>query len=126
MTNYCIDNLGIKATPIGLHGPKIMIIDKVNNDELIKNLYHNTAKRTAYIVKEFADTVIQVINLLGNRANMIKDENCHIKDEKINFFTIRNAKGLEFDRVFVDNEGMTKNERYIAYTRTLEELIIIN
>ena len=35
------------------------------------------------------------------------------------------VKGIEFDKVFVVSNKMTKNEKYIAYTRALSELVIV-
>ena len=34
-------------------------------------------------------------------------------------------KGVEFDTVFVVPNGMTKNEKYIAFTRALSELTVV-
>lgn len=46
-------------------------------------------------------------------------------DDKANVLTVKQAKGLEYDVVFVFDNQMNKNERYIAYTRALSELYII-
>lgn len=35
------------------------------------------------------------------------------------------VKGIEFDKVFVIPNKMSKNEKYIAYTRALSELVIV-
>ena len=35
------------------------------------------------------------------------------------------VKGVEFDRVFVVPNGMTQNEKYIAFTRALSNLTIV-
>ena len=35
------------------------------------------------------------------------------------------AKGIEFNKVYVYPEGMSKNESYIACTRALWELCIV-
>ena len=44
---------------------------------------------------------------------------------KYEIFTVKESKGLEFKKVFVISDSMTENEAYIAYTRALVELIII-
>ena len=36
------------------------------------------------------------------------------------------VKGIEFDKVYVVSNKMGKNEKYIAYTRALSELIVVN
>ena len=35
------------------------------------------------------------------------------------------VKGIEFDRVYVFPAQMGRNEKYIAYTRALSELIVV-
>ena len=41
------------------------------------------------------------------------------------FYTVKEAKGLEFYRVIVLDRDMTINEKYISYTRSLNELIVV-
>ncbi len=48
-----------------------------------------------------------------------------ISKNKINIMTVYESKGLEFTAVAVVDEDMTDNEKYIAYTRALKELAII-
>ena len=36
------------------------------------------------------------------------------------------VKGIEFEKVYVVQKDMSSNERYIAFTRALEELIIVD
>ena len=40
--------------------------------------------------------------------------------------TVYQSKGLEFTAVVVADEDMTPNEKYIAYTRALNELAKVN
>ena len=35
------------------------------------------------------------------------------------------VKGIEFDRVYVVGNRMTRNEKYIAYTRALSNLVVV-
>ena len=44
---------------------------------------------------------------------------------KVNVMSVLESKGLEFSTVAVYDKGMTENEKYIAYTRALSELAII-
>lgn len=43
----------------------------------------------------------------------------------ISLMYVDEVKGIEFDPVFVIPDQMTQNEKYIAYTRALSELIIV-
>ncbi len=42
----------------------------------------------------------------------------------VSVITIEEAKGLEFDAVLVVDNYMNINEKYVAYTRALDNLII--
>jgi DNA helicase IV len=48
-----------------------------------------------------------------------------ISRSKINVMTVYESKGLEFTSVVVVNEGLSDSEKYIAYTRALNELAVI-
>ena len=56
--------------------------------------------------------------------NVVRDKG-RISKSKINVMTVYESKGLEFTSVAVADEGMTDNEKYIAYTRALKNLAII-
>ena len=44
---------------------------------------------------------------------------------KLNLLTVYQAKGLEFDTVYVLLDEMLDNECYVACTRALKELIVL-
>lgn len=48
-----------------------------------------------------------------------------VSRSKINIMTVYESKGLEFTSVVVVEKGMSDSEKYIAYTRALNELAII-
>ena len=81
-----------------------------------------------------------VLNLiLNNRTAIICNDKDCIPDElkkycsynelfherKAVVLNIKQAKGLEFDSVFVFDSDLTRNEKYIAYTRALSELYVL-
>ena len=43
----------------------------------------------------------------------------------ISLMYVDEVKGIEADRVFVFDEDMTENEKYVSYTRALSELVIV-
>jgi len=49
-----------------------------------------------------------------------------VQESKVSLMTITEVKGLEFDVVLVYDQGMNETEKYIAYTRCLSELYIID
>ena len=49
-----------------------------------------------------------------------------IEKGKINILDVSEIKGLEFKKVYVISKNMTKNERYLSYSRALNHLVIID
>ena len=49
-----------------------------------------------------------------------------VDDRKLSVISVEAAKGLEFDAVVVISDHMSINERYISYTRTLEQLTVVH
>lgn len=45
---------------------------------------------------------------------------------KISVMYVDEIKGIEFDRVYVVDQDMERNERYIAFTRALDNLSIVH
>ena len=107
--------------PIGIHG-------QVREDTAItvSNKLLASGNRIALIY--CSDTVLSRYGIHKNisQYNFIDSNNSHIIHNKINVLTASQAKGLEFETVFVILEGMTENEKYVAITRALNELIIID
>ena len=48
-----------------------------------------------------------------------------VSKSKINIMSVYESKGLEFTSVAVIPDGMSQNERYIAYTRALQYLAVV-
>ena len=73
----------------------------------------NIKNDAVFIVKdEYAEADLE--NLLKGKGI----ENYHI-------YTVKTVKGLEFKETFVFDDGMQRNEKYIAYTRALAKLNVI-
>ena len=46
-------------------------------------------------------------------------------DKMATVLNVKESKGLEFDAVFVFDENLDNNEKYVSYTRALSELYIV-
>ncbi|MFA5729626.1 MAG: ankyrin repeat domain-containing protein [Candidatus Paceibacterota bacterium] len=114
ITNYCNKMLNINSIPIAIDGNKVLAIeiDKFNN--VINSEHFN--KRIAIIAKD---------NELLEKVKLNKTINLAIKNGNLSCLTVAQAKGFEFDKVYVFVQGMNRNEKYISFTRTLNDLIII-
>ena len=81
---------------------------------------------SSIIVKseEEANHLLQLAGAQVNKINDIVSEPSDLMPNKWNLMTIDQAKGLEFETVIAISGRMTENEKYIAYTRALNELYI--
>jgi len=114
ITNYCNKILNINSMPIAIDGDQVLTIgiDKFNN--IINKEHFN--KRVAIIAKD---------NELLEKVKLNKTINLAIKNGNLSCLTVAQAKGFEFDKAYVFVQGMNRNEKYISFTRTLNDLIII-
>lgn len=103
VVDYCNINLGLKMKPVGVNGNAIEIIENKSVEDIIDN-----AKKT--------DSVI-----ITNNEKIISEL---YKDSGIRTFRVKEAKGLEFKNAIVIDDDLDNNSKYIAYTRTLNDLRI--
>lgn len=95
-----MDNIGFSSYPI-----KIITLDK-----LIDEFISDECKRKSIICSD-------------KYYNKLTREFFELKN---NIYRIRDIKGLEFDSVYVYDKELSKNKRYIALTRAMLKLTIIN
>ncbi|MGM9941455.1 MAG: hypothetical protein ACI32N_05635 [Bulleidia sp.] len=109
IVDYCNKVLSMNMTKVG--------VDMKNVGEykdFADYMNHNNRKDTVYIVKneEIRSTFQAILTSVY-----------HITDADI--YTVKEVKGLEFKAVTVLMEKMTRNERYISYTRALTDLSVV-
>ena len=81
--------------------------------------------RTAIIAKD-TETVRDLLHMrFGKGFLKVAAEARTIDDNELTLLTVSECKGLEFDTVYVFSDGMTENEKYVAYTRALDHLSVI-
>lgn len=109
ITDFCNKAFKYNNISMGITGKDVEYIDKKQiNNIIIRKM--NDQKRIAVIVRNKEDL-----------------ENIIPIDSEYTFYnTISQVKGIEFDSVIVFDNDMTENEKYIAYTRALNELYIVN
>lgn len=83
-------------------------------------------------------TWVRIQLILNNRTAVITNNPEEVPDKvkelcvnypsrnKAALLSVREAKGLEFDSVFVFDAYMTNSQKYISYTRALSELYIVS
>lgn len=117
ITAYVNKRFGMDMYKIGLPGrvkeSKILSVGGLENND-----------RGAIIIAD--ETILD--QLTFDDANVAI---CHYNTEGIihknsfNVLTVAQAKGLEFEKVFVIEKGMTKNQLYVACTRAIRDLEIV-
>lgn len=78
-----------------------------------------TIDKRSFAQKYMNDTMKRKAVICANKDKMIANL------YEIDPYTIKEVKGLEFDSVYVFDEGLTEKERYVAYTRALDKLTIV-
>ncbi len=115
IVDYVSKTLQVDMKPIGFDGDRVkeMTAREINSffkdKKGLKAIICAESKKEDYKRKAYNDLA----------------EKGRISDKKINFMSVYESKGLEFTCVAVIPEGMSPNEKYIAYTRALKELAVV-
>lgn len=123
ITQYCNDSFDMKVSLTGADGHKVKEIIRSRlegalselrvSEERVAIILPRKVNKSSYIDKDQLPSAIR--DILG----------VEMGNGKIAVVYVDEVKGVEFDRVFVVPNTMTKNEKYIAYTRALSDLTIV-
>ncbi len=115
IVEFVADKLGLDMQSIGYDGPTVSTISprKISGffkeKKGLKAIICSAEKKKEYLKKSYND--------IGEKGK--------ISRSKINVMSVYESKGLEFTSVVVVEGGMSESEKYIAYTRALNELAIV-
>ena len=115
IVKFVSSSLGIDMQSIGFDGPEVSRITHrgisafFKDKKGLKAIICTEEKKTELMRKSYND--------LSQKGKLSRS--------KINLMTVYESKGLEFTSVAVVPEGMTDAELYIAYTRALKELAVV-
>ena len=129
ITVYCNNRFQMDMVPINLGGSGVRQF-RSNEDfgkQVRSLLLEPMSLGTSCIIVKSVEEAALVEKHAGSLVNRINDITVELRElvpNKWNLLTIDQAKGLEFENVFVLSGAMTKNEQYIAYTRALDKLVI--
>lgn len=129
ITQYCNELFNLDMRAINLDGDGVHVIkDEESLKQRINTLFHSPLKPgiSCILVKteEEVEYLKQSTGMLAVRMNDITAAPADLMPNKWNVLTIDQAKGLEFETAIVLSGRMTENEKYIAYTRALNELYV--
>lgn len=123
ITQYCNEVFGFDMTLTGVEGDSVRNITfKEMLDEL--SISDSSEDRTAVILPRTMSkariTRSPIVEGVKNNFSTKFDTS------KVSVMYVDEIKGIEFDRVYVVDESMERNERYIAFTRALDKLTIVH
>lgn len=129
ITEYCNRVFGMNMNPINTPGKGVHELhsDAAFRTEMITQLLDTQrAGLAAILVNDDAEarSLLDKFSSYEQKFHDMTDEEFSIHRTRWNIISIDDAKGLEFSTVIVLSGRMSKNERYIAYTRALDDLYI--
>ena len=119
ITRFCNDSFEMSMLQTGVDGAKVReIAGREFADDL--SAHQVTTERVAILIPRS----VRKKNYI-EAASAAGDSGEELGNGKIAVMYVDEVKGIEFDRVYVFPAQMGRNEKYIAYTRALSELIVV-
>ena len=123
ITNYCNDVFEADVIAIGLPGEDVLEITlDAAIARMLKEKENNASARAAIIYKKGVAGLDEIV------AQQIPEKMLSLNEvdtRKISVITAEMAKGLEFESVIAITDYMEANEKYIAFTRALQNLSVV-
>lgn len=129
ITEYCNRVFCMKMNPINTPGKGVHELNTYREFrlEMITQLMDTQrAGLAAILVNDDAEarSLMDKFSAYEQKFHDMTDEEFSIHRTRWNIISIDDAKGLEFSSVIVLSGRMSRNERYIAFTRALDDLYI--
>ena len=129
ITEYCNHAFHMNMNPINTPGNGVQEISSEEEfyEEVIRQITDDKGTGlSAILVKNQyeADYILDVFSGYEKKFHNMTGDDFNIHQTRWNIINIDDAKGLEFRSVIVLAGKMSRNEKYIAYTRALDELLI--
>ena len=129
ITEYCNKCFGMNMRAINLDGSGVHIMseDTGLDRELGDILKRPLKPGISCIIVKSAGEAAEIMRQQKKYGTVVHDLTASpsaLYPNHWNMMTVGQAKGLEFETVIVFSAGMSENEKYIAYTRALDELYI--
>lgn len=129
ITAYCNKRFKLNMRKINLDGTGV---HELKSDSEFTNAFIGIFQKpqnvglSCIIVKnkQEADTLLDKAGIYTHRIHNMTEKQVELRRNKWNLMTVEQAKGLEFETVFAVSGRMSENEKYITYTRALDELYV--
>lgn len=129
ITAYCNKRFKLKMRAINLDGTGVHeITNESDFEEAFSGIFQKPQNvgLSCIIVKNAseADELLTKNGMYISRIHDMTKESVELQRTKWNLMTVEQSKGLEFETVFAVTGRMSENEKYITYTRALDELYV--
>lgn len=124
ITRFCNDSFEMSMLQTGVDGARVREITKKEFEQELSELQITTERVAVLLPRGVQKRKYFSPELLSSNTQRIMGE--EIASGKIAVMYVDEVKGIEFDKVYVIPNKMGRNEKYIAYTRALSELIVVN
>ena len=116
ITRFCNRYFSMQVTQTGVDGVKVRKVKRSALEQVLMKLPFGSERVAILIPRTMKkEAYLKMEELSEEMQEAVQDTVMYVDE----------IKGIEFDRVFVMLDGMSKNERYIACTRALSELILV-
>jgi len=123
ITRFCNSSFGMKVLQTGVDGVKVKEIARKELEKALSSIKITSERLAILIPRSIQKKKYLKEDLLPKHISTLIGED--IGNGLISILYVDEAKGIEFDKVYVDGNKMARNEKYIAYTRALSELILV-
>lgn len=121
ITRYCNDKFSLSMREIGINAAEVKEISKDEFEYEIVTDSKPQLDRWIILLDRSIDKKKFIKSMPTNK--LTSDQ---IGCNEIAVMYVDEIKGFEFDRVYVISSNMNLNMKYVAYTRALNELLIVN
>ena len=120
ITNYINQFFGVNMRPVGINGA----VEKIKYSNY-SNFKFENGDRIAYIAKDHEHLNYSFMSQFGVLEGWKGKQSEQVPANAPVALSVQEVKGLEFEVVILDFMEMTENEKYVAATRALNKLYII-
>ncbi len=129
VTEYCNRVFGMEMNQINTPGKgvhELKTVSEFESEMITQLLDTQRAGLAAILVSNDAEAryILDKFSAYEQKFHNMTDEEFSIHHTRWNIICIEDAKGLEFSSVIVLSGRMSRNEKYIAFTRALDDLYI--
>lgn len=122
ITRFCNEYFNQNNSCTGIDGEDVEYIKPVKLESLINDMDIEEKRIAVVYCDRNNDLYFDKSRLYPDKRALISDS---VEAGKICVSNVENVKGIEFDIVFAVTKDMSINEKYVAFTRPLSKLYIV-